>query len=232
MCEFENKDATKITSALADSRINFSWTMMSLLVRTLCLCLALMTILLSVSPFSPSFVTMSSSKQIGVCWKIEQMDTKVGWAAQWELLFMKPWHSPGITLMWCLMRRIWSQKNSQRSRKTQALIQVPWKWRNGTKSRRWWSSFSSSSRVSDALTGPVENDEETHAMRKRDMPPPVPERVANPRSREDQAWQDFHSNSDRTHRATSDDAFTHAWFDYSRSVFPHSVKNRYKSWHL
>ena len=30
------------------------------------------------------------------------------------------------------------------------------------------------------------------------------------------------------HRATSDDAFTQAWFDYSQSVFPQSVrKNRY-----
>ena len=66
MCEFENQDATKKTSALADSRINFSWTMMSLLVRTLCLCLALMTISLTVSPLFPSFVTMSSSEQIGV----------------------------------------------------------------------------------------------------------------------------------------------------------------------
>ena len=58
-CKLESQDATKITSALADSRINFSLPMMSLLVRTLCLCFVLMTIFLSVSPFSPSFVTMS-----------------------------------------------------------------------------------------------------------------------------------------------------------------------------
>ena len=44
MCEFEGQDATKITSASADSRINFSWMMMSLWVRTLCWCLVLMTI--------------------------------------------------------------------------------------------------------------------------------------------------------------------------------------------
>ena len=62
---FENQDATKITSALADSRIYFSWTMVSFLLRTLRLCLVLMTIF-SVSPISPSFVTMSSSKPIGV----------------------------------------------------------------------------------------------------------------------------------------------------------------------
>ena len=62
---FENQDATVITSALANSRINYSWTMVSFLMRTLCLCLVLVTIF-SVSPFSPSFVTMSSSKPIGV----------------------------------------------------------------------------------------------------------------------------------------------------------------------
>ena len=66
LTDSENQDATKITSALADSRIYFSWTMVSFLVRTLCLCLVLMTIFLSVSPFSPSFVTMSSSKSVGV----------------------------------------------------------------------------------------------------------------------------------------------------------------------
>ena len=43
MCEFEGQDATKITSASADSRIKFSWMMRSLWVRTLCWCLVLMT---------------------------------------------------------------------------------------------------------------------------------------------------------------------------------------------
>ena len=66
MCEFKSQDATKITSASADSRIDFSWTMMSFLVRTLCLCSVRMTIFLNVSPFSPNIVTMSSSKPIGV----------------------------------------------------------------------------------------------------------------------------------------------------------------------
>ena len=38
-CELESQDATKITSASADTRINFSWTMMSLLVRDIhCVC--------------------------------------------------------------------------------------------------------------------------------------------------------------------------------------------------
>ena len=62
---FENQDATKITSAHADSRIYSSWTMVSFLVSTLSVCLVLMTNF-SVSPFSPSIVTRSSSKPIGV----------------------------------------------------------------------------------------------------------------------------------------------------------------------
>ena len=64
MCEFESQDATKITSASADTRINFSWMIMSLWVTALCLYSVLMTIFLSVSPFSPSVVTMSSSDLI------------------------------------------------------------------------------------------------------------------------------------------------------------------------
>ena len=36
---FENQDATKITSAIADTRIYPSWTMVSFFVNTLCLCL-------------------------------------------------------------------------------------------------------------------------------------------------------------------------------------------------
>ena len=62
------------------------------------------------------------------------------------------------------------------------------------------------------------------AMKRGDMPPPVPKRVANPRIRDDQAVHEFCSNSDKMHRATSDDAFTQAWFDYSQSVFPQSVR--------
>ena len=44
------------------------------------------------------------------------------------------------------------------------------------------------------------------------MPPPAPERVADPRVREDRAVQDFRQNSEKMHRA-SEDAYTKAWFD-------------------
>ena len=88
------------------------------------------------------------------------------------------------------------------------------------------SHFSSSSRVSDVFTGtsrtsyqerePIENDAERLAMKRGGMPPPSPQRVANPRIRDVQALHEFYSNSDKMRRATSDDGFTQAWFDYSR----------------
>ena len=55
------------------------------------------------------------------------------------------------------------------------------------------------SRVSDIFTGvdrasyqvrePIENDEDTLAMKRGGMPPPLPQRFANPGIREDQASQ-------------------------------------------
>ena len=67
-CEHEGQHATKIMSALTDTFIQFPWPVMSIFVRTLCLCLDLMTICLSMFhfSFSPSCATMSSSKPIGV----------------------------------------------------------------------------------------------------------------------------------------------------------------------
>ena len=59
---------------------------------------------------------------------------------------------------------------------------------------------------------------------KGDMPSLVPERVANPRIREDRAVQDFQRNSGKMHCATYEDANTRAWFDYCRNVFPQSVR--------
>ena len=94
--------------------------------------------------------------------------------------------------------------------------------------------FPSSTRVSDVVTGtsktsylvrePIENGEERLAMKRGDMPPPVPKRVNNPRIREDQAQLEFYSNSDRIHRTTSEDEFAQTWFDYDRFVFQQSVR--------
>ena len=61
-------------------------------------------------------------------------------------------------------------------------------------------------------------------MRPGDVPPPVPERVANLKIREDRTVQEFQSNSEKMHRATYEDAYTRAWFNYCRNVFPQSVR--------
>ena len=60
-------------------------------------------------------------------------------------------------------------------------------------------------------------------MKRGDMPRPFSKRVANPRIREDQSLHEFYLNSDKMHHATYDDAYTQAWFDNSRSVFPQIV---------
>ena len=62
---------------------------------------------------------------------------------------------------------------------------------------------------SDQRPVPVEDDER-FAMRQGDMPPPVPERVANPRIREDRAVQTSDRTWKRCTRATSGDACTKA----------------------
>ena len=71
----------------------------------------------------------------------------------------------------------------------------------------------------------IEGDEERLALRQGDLPPPIPERVAKPRIREDRAVQDFQCNSEKMHRDTYEDASKRAWFDDCRNVFPQSVRN-------
>ena len=74
------------------------------------------------------------------------------------------------------------------------------------------------------LSGTGINDEERLAMRQGDMPPLVPERVDIPRIRQDRAVQEIQLNPAKMHRATSEDAYTKAWFDCCRNVFLQSVK--------
>ena len=78
-------------------------------------------------------------------------------------------------------------------------------------------------RASYQAREPMKGDRERLVMRQGDMPPSVPERVANPRIREDRAVQDFQCISEM-HRATYEDAHTRARFECSRSVFPQSVR--------
>ena len=61
--------------------------------------------------------------------------------------------------------------------------------------------FSGIDRTSHQGREPIEDDEERLAMKRGDMPPPLPKRVANPRIGHDQTLHKFYSNSDKMHRA-------------------------------
>ena len=109
------------------------------------------------------------------------------------------------------------------------------KWYQETTRKDDVPHFSSSSRMSDAV---VETDWTSYQVRelvdddeeKGDMPPPLPRRVSNPRIRDAQTVHEFYSNSEKMHRATSDDAYTQAWSDYRRlSVLPQFVRKYVKT---
>ena len=89
LTDSENQDASK-KSARGDSRIYSSLAMVSFLVRTSCLCLVLTIISLRVSPsFSPSLVTMSSSKPT-VFWQSEQFGSGTHALLEGTLATTKP----------------------------------------------------------------------------------------------------------------------------------------------
>ena len=107
------------------------------------------------------------------------------------------------------------------------------KWYQEATHKGDFSHFSSFNRTSGTcvesiLTSerePIEDDEERLAMQTVDVRPPLARRVSNPRIRDDQALNGFFSNSDKMHRAASDDVYTQAWFDCSQSsIFPKSVR--------
>ena len=204
-CKLKGQDATKITSASAHSHIKLSWKTMSLLVRTLCWCLVIMTIFLSVSPFSPSFVTMSSSAPSGVR-RSENF--------YYALLALSR-HNINL---------VFDEENMKPERHSQAPKNAgidP----STTKISKWYqestredddphspssnrgSDLTGAHGISDQVREPIANDVDRLAMKRGDMLPPFPQRVANPRIGEDQAFQEFHSKSDKMHRVTSDDDF-------------------------
>ena len=98
-CELESQDAARITSALADSRIQLSWSVMSTLVRTLCLCLALMTL------FACQAFCDCGSIKTTLCRRVGQMVTGMLPSAV-KTIIMKLWHSRGTTSTWRLTRII------------------------------------------------------------------------------------------------------------------------------
>ena len=122
--EHEDQNATKITSTLADSCIQSPWPVMSISVRTLCLCLVLMTICLSMIhfSFSPSFATMSSSKPIGV--RRVNRRTRKSCSAPWRPLL---WSSGVLPAQHRL--GVWWGENATR------------KTHKGARQCRYWSKF-------------------------------------------------------------------------------------------
>ena len=226
---FENQDATKLTHLfLLDDGVIFGEN--NVLVLGSCDYFSQCLI------FSPSFDTMSSSTPIGVG-KVNRWTKNSAQHLENSYYEALAFSQQNIVL-------VFDEETMKPERLTEApenasidpgTMRVS-KWYQEPTREDDDSHFSSSSRVSDVFTGtnktsyqgrePMEDDEDRLAMKRGDMPPPLPERVTNPRIREDQVLHEFDSNSDKMHRATSDDAYTQAWLDCSRSVFPQSLKKQ------
>ena len=199
-CEYDGQFATKTTSALTDTCIQFPGPVMSTLVKTLCLSLVLMTIFLTVCyrPFSPSFVTMSSSKPIGVCrvnrWTKNADQRREDYYYD-ALVFSR--HNIDLVFDEENMEPEKLEKAPKNAGIDPSTMRVSKCYRESTREDDDLH-LSSSSRVSDVITGtnrssyqvrePIENDEQRLAMKRGDMPPPVPKRVDNPRIRKDQVF--------------------------------------------
>ena len=259
--ERKGQDATKITSAFADSCIQFLWSAMPmtaltwmvknipnrttigdfteeideagfvrqynffhLLMRMLCLCLALMNLLHSVALSSLSLVTMAL---IIPHWVVNSDRLSPE-----EARFREDYCFEALAFS----RHTIDLEFDEETMRPEKAIEAPRNAGIDPSTMKMKQFYQKHNRVSDqkAPTGtnrasyharePIEDDDERLAMRKGDMAPPVPERVANPRIRKDRAVQEFRQNSETLHRATSEDAYTKAWFDYCRSIFPQSVR--------
>ena len=108
--------------------------------------------------------------------------------------------------------------------------------RSTMKMKKWYQG---SARVSDknSLAGDrpsyqarelVEDDDERLAMRQRDMPPPVPERDANPKIRDNRAVQDFQRNSEKMHRATHEGILFNNMGSFNRKSEFRKAENMHK----
>ena len=174
--------------------------------RMLCLCLALTNVLLSVAPLSSSFVTMTVSIPHSVVNSdsLSQDADCLREGYDYEAL--------------AFSRHIVDLEFEKETMKPEKAIEAP---RNaGIEMKRPTQGHVSdqkaptgTERATHQARERIEDDDERLALRKGDMPPPVPERVANPKSREDRTVEDFRQNSEKMHRATSEYAHTKAWFD-------------------
>ena len=170
----------------------------------LCLCLALVKLLHSVAPPSSSLVTMAVLIPHWVVNsdRLSPEEDRLREDHNYESLAFSR-HTIDLEFDDETMRPEKDTEASRNARTDPSTIKMK-QWYQGQdrlsdKSQWQWPS----NRVSDeeAPTGtnrasyharePTEDDDERLAMRKSDMPPPVPERTANPRIREDRAIQDF-----------------------------------------
>ena len=160
------------------------------------------TLLLSI------FVTMSLSKPIGVV-SVNTWTRMLTSAV--KTIIMKLWDSPGTTSTWSLLRSILRQRGLPRRRKNAEMDPGTMKiktWYRNRLAKVMILSFrlqvasdalSATDRTSDQAREPFEDDEERLAMKQGDMPPPVPERVANPRIREFEMTEQYRNfNQTRT----------------------------------
>ena len=188
---------------------------------------------------SPSFFSQLSDYVVTKtdwCSQSEQMDTEILLSAL-KTITMKLWRSPGTTSTLCLMRRKCNQKNSQRRPKNAGIdpstMRVS-KWYQESTGEGDDPRSSPSGRVSDVFTGtnrmshqvrePIENDEERLAMKRGDMPPPVPKRVANPRIQEIKLYRNFIRTRTRcTVLLLKTNSHKHR-LTMGRFVFPQSVR--------
>ena len=162
-----------------------------LLMRMLCLCLALMNLLKSVARSSASLVTMAIL--------IPRWVVNSNTVSPEEDRLREDYYYDALAFF----RPTIDLEFEEETMKAEKATEAP---RNAgiepstMKMKQWHQKHN---RVSDqkAPTGrdrascharePIEDDDERLVMRKSDMPPPVPERVANPRIREDRAVQEF-----------------------------------------
>ena len=201
------------TEEIDGARFVRQYNLFHLLMRQLCLCLALMNLLHSVALPSSSLVTMA---MLIPHWVVNSYSVSPE-----EDRFCEDYFYEALAFS----RHTIDLEFDEETMKPEKGTEAP---RNAgidpstMKMKQWYQKHN---RVSDqkAPTGtdrasyhaqePIEDDDERLVMRKGDMPQTVPERVANPRFREERAAQEFRQNSDKMHRATSENAYTKAWFD-------------------
>ena len=216
--EYDNQNATKITSALAHTSIQFSSPVTPTLVKTLCAYLFLVTIFLTVChrPLSPSVVTMLLSSSTDI------------WRDRWTKnadQCSEDYYYDSLVFCWHHIDLVFDEDNMEPARLEEApkkagIDQILWEWTCGIWNQPLrvttlscyqnvaWAKLLLEQRGHHVrYEGLLKKDEERLAMQKGDVPPTLPKRMDNTRMREDQALLEFYSKSDKIHRVTFQDAY-------------------------